>query len=650
MRPSLASASEGTFDFNKDRSPIISLNDLWRFHVGDDPRFAGSDFDDTAWQLVPAVQTAENHVSLPEGPASFWYRAKVSIPPGTPPLSLYVPRVRMNYEVFIDGQEAGGIGGMPPHTTPTAGMSEAYPLPAVPVATGQNPRVISIAIRCWKFVRSSQSSDTDLGPRIRLGATPLIEETITLRTRSVFWYSASDLFLALLNTLAGLTAMCLFLFRRQEKEYLWYSLLTLVLAVTHVNLIWIDSHVHGWPQDLLKDNLLRQSSSLALMVFLYRLLGGKRDRLFWIAISSVMVSVLFALADFVPNMFREEWMWADIRLYNGLSFLLFLPFAAWVIALVTRKASERIFDARLLLPSIVLVALANTLDYGLGAAQTIFQGEGSGWESWFFTTSEWPIPFSFQNLSEVFLLLSMLAVLTRRFTRTRLREEAYEREREAARSVQRVLVPEAIPIVPGFQIATVYKPIGEVGGDFVQVIPIALGSNAGSLLVVIGDVSGKGIPAAMTVSLLVGTVRTLAHYTQSPAEILAAMNQRMIGRSNGGFTTCLALRAAPNGTVVFANAGHVSPYVSSGEVELEGGLPLGLSEDAVYPESTIYLALNDQLTLITDGVIEARSKTGELFGFDRTHSISRESPEWIASAAQHFGQDDDITVLSICRI
>jgi serine phosphatase RsbU (regulator of sigma subunit) len=86
-----------------------------------------------------------------------------------------------------------------------------------------------------------------------------------------------------------------------------------------------------------------------------------------------------------------------------------------------------------------------------------------------------------------------------------------------------------------------------------------------------------------------------------------------------------------------------------GEADVEGGLPLGISADAVYPESTIFLAANDQLTLVTDGVIEARSRTGELFGFERTHAISRESPEAIASAAQHFGQDDDIAVLSICR-
>ena len=259
------------------------------------------------------------------------------------------------------------------------------------------------------------------------------------------------------------------------------------------------------------------------------------------------------------------------------------------------------------------------------------------------------MPFSVQQLGELFLLLTMLAVLIRRFTRTRLHEEAYEREREAARSVQQVLVLEAIPVIPGFRIASVYKPFGEVGGDFFQVIPIATGEHAGSVLVVIGDVSGKGLPAAMTVSLLVGTVRTLAHYTQSPAQILTAMNQRMIGRSNGGFTTCLVLRAAPNGTVMIANAGHIAPYVDSGEVELESGFPMRLSPNVTYTESIFHLAANDQLTLVTDGVVEARNKGGELFGFARTQSVSRGSPESIAGAAQHFGQDNDITVLSICR-
>src|SRR5208283_288546 len=111
---------------------------------------------------------------------------------------------------------------------------------------------------------------------------------------------------------------------------------------------------------------------------------------------------------------------------------------------------------------------------------------------------------------------------------------------------------------------------GEVGGDFFQFLPI----RSGGVLVVIGDVSGKGMPAAMTVSLLVGTVRTLAHYTQSPREILAAMNQRMLARSQGGFTTCLVLRADADGTLTAANAGHLSPYLDGAEFAAGDGIEI----------------------------------------------------------------------------
>jgi serine phosphatase RsbU (regulator of sigma subunit) len=152
------------------------------------------------------------------------------------------------------------------------------------------------------------------------------------------------------------------------------------------------------------------------------------------------------------------------------------------------------------------------------------------------------------------------------------------------------------------------------------------------------------------VSLLVGTVRTLAHYTQSPGEILSAMNQRMMARSGGGFTTCLVLRADPDGTLTIANAGHIAPYLAGKELALENGLPLGLSADSSYAESTFQLAPGRQLTLLTDGVVEARDKTGALYGFERTSLLSIQPAEAIAQAAQAFGQDDDITVLTLTRL
>jgi serine phosphatase RsbU (regulator of sigma subunit) len=155
------------------------------------------------------------------------------------------------------------------------------------------------------------------------------------------------------------------------------------------------------------------------------------------------------------------------------------------------------------------------------------------------------------------------------------------------------------------------------------------------------------MPAAMTVSLLVGTFRTLAHYTQRPSEILASMNRRMLSRSQGGFTTCVVLRIGPQGLVTVANAGHLAPYLAGQEIALENGFPLGITAEAGYPEVSIQLPVGAQLTLYTDGVVEARARSGELLGFDRAAALSMQPADVIAQTAQSFGQDDDITVLTV---
>jgi len=263
---------------------------------------------------------------------------------------------------------------------------------------------------------------------------------------------------------------------------------------------------------------------------------------------------------------------------------------------------------------------------------------------------QWPYPTSALTLAGI----TTLVIFIRDLIRDRRDKQRMAAELAAGRAVQHVLIPEEVPAIPGFIVQSVYEPFGEVGGDFFQVLPInALPINnnsaSGGVLVIIGDVSGKGMPAAMTVSLLVGTVRTLAHYTQSPGEILAAMNERMLARSNGGFTTCLVLRADADGVLTVANAGHIPPYVGGKELQVESGLPLGISADAIYAESTFQLSPAQQLTLLTDGVVEARDKAGTLFGFERSASLSTQPAEAIAHAAQAYGQDDDITVLSVTR-
>jgi serine phosphatase RsbU (regulator of sigma subunit) len=245
------------------------------------------------------------------------------------------------------------------------------------------------------------------------------------------------------------------------------------------------------------------------------------------------------------------------------------------------------------------------------------------------------------------MMLAIISVLMmRRFIHSQREREQWRTELEQARQVQQVLIPEALPKVPGFKLASEYRPAQQVGGDFFQILPL----ESGGVLAVIGDVSGKGMPAAMTVSLLVGTVRTLAHFTTSPKEIVTAMNFRMVGRMQGGFTTCLVLRLEANGALTAANAGHLSPYCDGKEMTVEAGLPLGLSAEAEYPETHFHLGMAQQLTVLTDGIVEARSRNGDLFGFDRTAAMAAQPAASIAQAAQEFGQDDDITVLTLTRL
>jgi hypothetical protein len=136
-----------------------------------------------------------------------------------------------------------------------------------------------------------------------------------------------------------------------------------------------------------------------------------------------------------------------------------------------------------------------------------------------------------------------------------------------------------------------YRPAREVGGDFFQVIPI---KTDGSLLIVAGDVTGKGLKAGMLVALLVGAIRSTAETDAEPSNVLAALNRRLLGRGDAQ-ATCLALRIAKDGAATLANVGHIPPYLNGEPLPMEGALPLGMIEDA---EPSLMLRLARlQLTL-----------------------------------------------------
>jgi len=198
--------------------------------------------------------------------------------------------------------------------------------------------------------------------------------------------------------------------------------------------------------------------------------------------------------------------------------------------------------------------------------------------------------------------------------------------------------------IPGFKTESVYQPARQVGGDFFRVIP-ELG---GGVLVVVGDVSGKGLVAAMTVSAVIGALRCIPPV--SPSWILNALNCGLVGELRGGFVTCCVARIGPDGAGTMANAGHLAPYLGGVELPVPAGLPMGITIESSYEEISFQLLPGQHLTFLSDGVVEARNAAGELFGFERTRAISTESAEKVAQAAQDFGQDDDITVLTLARL
>jgi phosphoserine phosphatase RsbU/P len=242
-------------------------------------------------------------------------------------------------------------------------------------------------------------------------------------------------------------------------------------------------------------------------------------------------------------------------------------------------------------------------------------------------------------------MFSLALIILIRSNRMSRQQAVLESEIANAREVQQLILPEASDSMPGFHIESIYEPAQEVGGDFFQIIRV---SN-GSLILVIGDVAGKGLSAAMLVSVLVGAIRSIADFRKSPDEILAHLNQRMIGRTNGGFSTALAALFTADGSVTIANAGHLPPYLDGREVELTGALPLGIDRGTTYEPTRLQLEPGSRLTFYSDGVIEARDKSGQLFGFERGREVSIRPAKAIVEAAKTFGQMDDITVITVER-
>lgn len=623
----------------------IPIDGLWQFHIGDNTSWASPSFDDSQWEQIDVSKPwgAQGHWAY-TGHA--WYRRHIEIKDGASvarDIALYVPIASCSYEVYWNGRLIG-------RTPPMPGQSaESQPAAAVFKLDTPGPGVL--AFRAY----SPPMDTTSTGDGQGLVAVPHIGnfEAITnlaAKERSIVVRSG------LLTVAQIVIYMQLFLLgavvwlrNRKHKLLFWMSVFLLAA------ILWTfeDPILFPWTQTNLfasydTGGTNHSFEDIALWYLLLYLLDLDRYPALvrWTRILAWITFICAALDSFLFYMPSID---AHAALFQVLDAVLTAGFSAPEVfpLILIVLAFRRHMD-----PARRFVAIAAFLsDMYYVVAHTVQQGERfTRWT--LYNTMTQPlfkvggVDVSMPAILSLLLACAIVYAVYRYMVEQGQRQNVLELEYRNARAVQQVLIPEAIPSVSGFSLQSVYKPYGEVGGDFFQI----LAAKNGGVLAVIGDVSGKGMPAAMTVSLLVGTVRTLAHYTQSPGEMLAAMNQRMHGRSQGGFTTCLVLRADADGTLTIANAGHIAPYLAGRELALESGLPLGLAAETTYAESVFQLPQGEQLTLLTDGVVEAREKTGALFGFERTASLSTQPAEAIAAAAEAFGQDDDITVLSLTRI
>lgn len=622
----------------------VALDGPWQFHIGDDPSWSEPTFEDSSWEQID--------VSKPWGDQGHWayaghawYRRHIEIkdePNAAVDVALYVPIAFCTYEVYWNGRLIGRTDPMPGQG------AESEPPPAIYQLGKAESGVL--AFRAYATPLDSVSTGDQNG----LNAVPRVGNIEAIRD-----FAARERLIAVRSRLLTVVQILiygqLFLFgvvvwlrNRNQKLLFWMSVFLLsatLWAFTDLILFpWTETNLFagfttGGPPHSFED--------IALWYLLLYLLDLDRYPLLvrWTRILA-WVTFLFATLDcvvyYVPSIDAHALLFQYLDAVFTVGFSVPEVFPVILIVLAFRKHLD---------PARRLVAIAAFLsDMYYVVAHTAEQGvRFTRWTLYstmtqpLFTVDGVEVPM--QAILSMLLACAIVYAVYRYMVEQGQRQTSLELEYRNARAVQQVLIPDEIPEIPGFNIQSVYKPFGEVGGDFFQILPL----KNGGLLAVIGDVSGKGMPAAMTVSLLVGTVRTLAHFVESPGQILAAMNQRMLGRSQGGFTTCLVLRVGADGAMTVANAGHIAPYVEGTELTLENGLPLGLAANATYSESTFQLAEGEQLTLITDGVVEARDASGSLFGFERTAALSAEPAETVAVSAQQFGQDDDITVLTVTR-
>jgi predicted ester cyclase len=236
-----------------------------------------------------------------------------------------------------------------------------------------------------------------------------------------------------------------------------------------------------------------------------------------------------------------------------------------------------------------------------------------------------------------------------------------EQELLVARRIQQASLPKEVPTLEGWEISPLYRPAREVGGDFYDFHLLS----EGQLGLVVGDATGKGVPAALVMSTTCGMLRLAAQSSSSPGEMLRRVNETLFPYIPPNmFVTCFyAILDPKSGSLTYANAGHDLPYLhrnGAAEELTARGMPLGLMPGMGYEEKETILEAGEAAFLYSDGLVEAHDPKGEMFGFPRLRALIAEHAEEAALGdylleelysfvGEGWEQEDDITLLTLDR-
>ena len=649
---------EAAIDARGLGSPL-QLDRDWRVGISSDPTAATPEFDDSKWAVrnaqdsfadVPeadqpddASKTGANSGRLDRRNRPFvWFRLHLKLPPNHGPLALLVELpVSQNaqlglstfgLDVFANGKLIEPEGPHADDPERYQAISRIYDLDVPPAETSLTLVLRSIYIP-FGFGAYTNFFSTHM---LRLGHREDLSRSLELWSAHSLFERLPRLVNNFLLTVLSLFLLVLYFTQKGHIEYLWLALYELLQAPIGLvelsgSLAYLD---HMWYMALFLQ--LLAISAYLYFEFLISFLALRKR--WYIKLLRLTAPVLAGIGPALLMVGHSSAAWLTLALVGAGSSVWIVGWLLFIFATLIAATLRRNFEAGLLLIPLLL-SMVGIIEPVLTAGMTDWTGHPYVSP---LTLEAGPIPIHFATIADFAGILVIVIIIFVRFLRIQSEQEHASSELAAARSVQELMIPHEKVETPGYEVDSVYTPANEVGGDFFHVQPLG----DGSLLVVIGDVAGKGLQAAMNVSMLMGALRRTSE--QSPAKILEQLNRVLHGYES--FTTCQAAVFGADGELVLANAGHLPPYLNSQEVVTPGGLPLGVLPEASYDEVRLYLHPGDRLLMLSDGVAEARQPSGELFGFDRVHNLSNQSAFYIADAAKEFGQEDDITVMTVRRL